>query len=121
MELLGFYYEKAAEKLSAEGKPISRELLEKGYVQKDNYAGVPRWYVKPCKVWVVTEVNGVRKNFNIYDNIRAIYPERKRITLQFARQVICQIIDGRIELVLRDGKPFLKKKEVKPRGRAKKK
>lgn len=117
MELLGFFYEKAAEKLPANGRQIPRELLDKGYIQKNNSEGEPRWFVKPCKVWIIVSVSGERKKFNIYDNIRAIYPERKRITLSFAQRVICQMIDGHIILELRDGKPFLIKKEVKSRSK----
>ncbi len=116
MELLGFIYDKPAEKISANGYPISRELLDKGYIQKNNSEGIPRWYVKPAKVWIYLEVDGVRKRYNIYENIMAIYPDRQRISVKLAQTVLAQIITGKIELYLVDGKngkqPFLKMKEI---------
>ena len=112
MELLGFFYEKSEEKIHANGHPISRELLKKGYTQKNNSNGVPRWYVKPNKVWVVLEINGERQKFNIYDNIMAISPGRERMPLKLAQDTICAILSGNIELVLRDSKPYLIRRDL---------
>lgn len=109
MELLGFFYEKSEDKIAANGFPIPRNLLKDGYVQKDDSDGNPVWYVKPSKVWVSVEINGIRKKFNIYNNIMALYPERQRMTLKLAQDVIALIIAGKIELALRNGNLFLVK------------
>ena len=111
MEVLGFFYEKAEDKIPANGYPITQDLLNKGYVQKDNIDGEPRWYVKRSKVWIILEINGGWKKFDIYNNIMAIYPGRQRITLKLAQEAIFDIINGKVNLIFRDGKPFLVKRE----------
>lgn len=112
MELLGFFYEKSDVKIHANGRPITQELINQGFTQKNNSKGIPRWYVKPNKVWIVIEIDGVRKKFNIYNNILAIYPERKRMTLKLAQDVIASIIAGNIELILVNDKPRLIRRDL---------
>lgn len=110
MELLGFYYDSRTDKIEAKGRPISQELLAKGYVQKDNADGIPRWYVMPNKVWIILRINGKEQKYNIYTNIMAIYPERSRISLKLALEVISKIMSGEINVEMKDGAPFLVRK-----------
>lgn len=112
MIILGYYYEQFKNKIHANGRPISRELINQGYTQKNNAEGIPRWYVKPNKVWILVQVDGERTKYNIYDNILYLYPERKRITLKLAHEVMCEILSGKIEFVLVNGKPHLIRKNV---------
>ena len=111
MELLGFYYEKSDIKIHANGHPLPHYLRDQGYVQKNNSDGIPRWYVKPNKVWLLVEIDGQLKKFNIAHNILAIYPERHRVTLKLAQDTICLIIAGKIEFSLKDGIPYLIRKK----------
>ena len=111
MELLGFYYEKSDIKIHANGHPISQELRNQGYVQKNNSNGYPRWYVKPNKVWILVEIDGKQRKFNIAHNILAIYPERQRMTLKLAQDTFCLMVAGDIEFTLKDGAPYLIRKE----------
>ena len=107
MDILGFYYEQNLNKLHANGRPISRELKNEGYVQKDNREGVPRWYVKPNKVWLIVRNDGVRKNYDITLNILAIYPERQRVTLKLAQETVAKILTGEITFAIVNNKPYL--------------
>ena len=109
MEVLGFFYERAEEKIPANGRPISRELTSKGYVQKNNTDGVPSYYVKPCKVWLYVEINGTRRKFNIAGNILAIHPERQKLSLKLAQDTVVDILNGDIDVTLKNGSPFLRK------------
>ena len=107
MEVLGFFYERAEEKIPANGRPISRELTSKGYVQKNNTDGVPSYYVKPCKVWLYVEINGTRRKFNIAGNILAIHPERQKLSLKLVQDTMANILNGDIDVTLRNGAPYL--------------
>lgn len=113
MELMGFFYDNSEEKIEANGYPIPRHLAEKGYVQKNNADGVPRWYVMPNKVMIILNINGTNRKFNIYNNVMALYPNRSRISLKLAQEVIARIIQGNIEVTMKDGKPFLIEKAPK--------
>ena len=115
MDVLGFYYDTRTDKIDAKGYPIPDSLLAKGYVQKNNSDGVPRWYVMPNKVWILLLINGKREKFDIYTNIMAIYPERERISLKLAQEVMLRIFKGEIIVQLEDGKPFLQIVEKKCR------
>ena len=109
MEVLGFFYEKSEDKIPANSRPITRELLNRGYVQKNNSKGEPRWFVKPCKVWLYMEINGTRRKFNIAGNILAIHPDRERISLKLVQETMVAIFNGDIDVILRNGAPFLMK------------
>ena len=120
MELVGFQYVRE-DKLEANGWPISPELKAKGYVQKDNADGIPRWYVMPNKVLILVEDGKKRTKYDIYKNIMSIYPERKNMSLRLAQEVIIVIMNGTIELTFKNGEPYLIKKEPpKSRKKAKK-
>lgn len=111
-ELVGFQYIRE-EKIDAHGYSISPELKAKGYVQKNNADGYPRWYVMPNKVLILIEKDGRRQKYDIYKNIMILYPERQKMSLKLAQEVIARIINGDIELMLVDGQPFLKVIEKK--------
>ena len=107
MELLGFYYDTRTDKIEANGYPIPKELVKKGYVQKNNANGEPRWYVMTNKVWIIVLNNGKEQKYNMYTNIMAIYPRRERISLKLVQEVISRILNGEIVIKIIDGKPFL--------------
>lgn len=110
MELLGYLYEKPEDKIPANGRPITRDLMSRGYVQKNNVEGEPLWYVKRAKVWIYVNVNGEMKKFDIYSNIMSIYPDRKKMTPKLAQDVIFQIMSGDVEFILQHGDPWLIRK-----------
>ena len=113
MELVGFFYDNREDKIEANGHPIPQSLVQKGYVQKNNANGEPRWYVMPIKVIIIMEINGENHKFNIYSNIMSIYPDRSRMSLKLAQEVIVRIINGDIEVTMRNGKPFLVEKKAR--------
>ena len=96
MQLKGFYYDTRTERIEANGYPIPEELKKKGYVQKNNYEGVPRWYVMPNKVWAIFDDEGTERKFNIYSYIMDSHPSRKRISLKLVQEVIMDILEGKI-------------------------
>ena len=109
MELFGFFYEHSDEKIPAEGKPRSRELIRQGFVQKNNAKGEPRWYVKPNMVWFLVELDGKIVKFNVYSQILDLYPERQRISLRLAQEVVEQVLKGKITINYKNGNLYLKK------------
>ena len=116
MEIKGFYYDNTQDAIRAYGAPIPQSLTEKGYTQKNDRNGVPAWYVVPCKVKVcIKNDDGKQKNYDIYSNIMALYPERKQISLKLAHEVWAKILTGDIILELREDQPYLtvKPKKVK--------
>ena len=119
MELKGFYYDNSAEKIDANGYPIPQYLVDQGYSQRNDANGYPRWYVPRIKVIVIVDENGVERKFDIYNNIMALYPERKMISLKLVHEVIKMIIEGDILIVRVEGKPFLWKVKKPAKGRKK--
>ncbi|MBR2290087.1 MAG: hypothetical protein IJ867_05770 [Clostridia bacterium] len=115
MELMGFYYDNKEYKLPANGCPIPKELSDKGYVQKNNSEGVPRWYVKPNRVFILLNINGENQKFDIYSNIMALHPNRVNISLKLVHEVMAKILCGKILIEMKDGKPFLT--EVQPKSK----
>ena len=111
MEILGFKYEKS-DRIEAKGHPISRGLRDKGYTQINNLYGDPQYYVRPCRVWLFVLNNGKEEKWDIYSNIMAIYPNRQKMSLKLAQDVVFQIIAGTISFTIKKGKPFLIKPEM---------
>ena len=109
-DLVGFHYDNSGERIEAHGYNIPKSLLDKGYVQKNDSDGVPRWYVCPCKVYIILDVKGQNRKYDVYKNIMALYPDRTRISLKLAHEVIKRIINGDIIVEFKEGKPFFYEK-----------